>query len=73
MCSSHITPTVEGALPPYPLRYPRGSRATDIALTGSVPLSAGRVETRLVEGALLQVEEIASKPHGVKTTVEETI
>ena len=42
----------EGALPPDPLttqgsvRYPRGSRATDIAF-GSVPPSAGRVETRL--------------------------
>ena len=42
----------EGALPPYPLtaqgsvRYPRGSRPTDIAF-GSVPASAGRVGTRL--------------------------
>ena len=37
----------EGALPPYPLRYPRLSRPTDIACTASsVPASGGRVETR---------------------------
>ena len=32
----------------HSVRYPRGSRATDIALTRSVPLSAGRVETRQI-------------------------
>ena len=37
----------EGALPPYPLRYPRSSRPTDIAcVASSVPASGGRVETR---------------------------
>ena len=39
--------TSEVALPPYPLRYPRPSRPTDIAcVASSVPASGGRVETR---------------------------
>ena len=38
---------LEGALPPYPLRYPRPFRPTDIAcFASSVPASGGRVETR---------------------------